>query len=139
LSGVVIDTHVLIWLMQGDQRLGAIAKKTIQTYADQEEVFVPAIVCWEVAMLASKGRIKLGCGVQQRLEQVFELPGVNLTDLSPTMAVDSTRLPGEIHGDPADRLVVATARAVSAQLVTADQKILTYALAGHVGANDARQ
>lgn len=68
-------THVLIWLMQDDPKLSAAAAKSIQLHADRDGVFVPAIVCWEVAILVAKERIKLDCDVQQWLNSALDLPG----------------------------------------------------------------
>ncbi len=77
-------------------------------------------------MLIAKGRITLGMDVTEWLSAVLAVPGVTLLPLSAEIALDSTRLPGEFHDDPADRMVVATARAENAPLVTADRRILAY-------------
>jgi PIN domain nuclease of toxin-antitoxin system len=65
-------------------------------------------------------------------------PGVTITELSPEIAIESTRLPGDVHGDAADRMLIASARVLGAVLVTCDERILDYAASGHVRVLDAR-
>ena len=72
------------------------------------------------------------------IEAVLALPGMRLMPIEPAVALDSVRLPGPFHADPADRLIVATARHSGARLVTADGTILSYAKRGHVDTIDAR-
>jgi PIN domain nuclease of toxin-antitoxin system len=95
---------------------------------------VSAITPWEISILVAKGRLVLARDVQDWVDAVLALPGVRLAPLTPVIAVASTRLQGELRGDPADRLIVATARHLGAALVTADQALLRYAEAGHVQA-----
>ena len=66
------------------------------------------------------------------LEAALSLPGIRLESLSPAIAVASTRLPWQVHPDPADRMVLATARHLDATLITSDQKILEYGAQGFV-------
>lgn len=131
-SAVVLDTHALIWLMQGSDRIGARSRELIAAAAQADSVFVAAISAWEIAMLVAKGRLALDRDVGEWLDTALSLPGLRLAALDPLVAVDSTRLPGEVHGDPADRLIVATARRRAAMLITDDKLILQYGVAGHV-------
>lgn len=85
-------------------------------------------------MLVSKGRLTLDRDVGEWVQQALSLPGIGLVGLEPDIAVAASRLPGEMHGDPADRLIVASARRLGAVLVTDDRLILEYAAAGHVRA-----
>jgi PIN domain nuclease of toxin-antitoxin system len=80
----------------------------------------------------NKARLRLHCDVGEWIEQALKLPGIALAPLSPIIAVASTRLPGEIHGDPADRIIVATARHLGLRLVTADALLLAYAKMGYL-------
>ena len=82
-----------------------------------------AISCWEVAKLVEYGRLTLPCPVSDWLRQALAYPGVRLVELSPRVCVESTRLPGTFHRDPADQIIVATARVLDAPLMTADSKI----------------
>lgn len=99
---------------------------------------VSAITPGEIGMLAATGRLVLDRDVMDWIAAALSLPGVRLAALEPAIAVASTRLPAELHGDPADRLIVATARALGATLITADVALLAYGRAGHVGVLAAR-
>ncbi len=132
MTAVLLDTHVLIWLLAGSPRLGDQARAVIRQAADIHELYVSAITPWEIAMLVSKGRLVLEQDVGEWIETALEQPGIRLMPLLPEIAVASTRLPGMIHGDPADRILVATARHLSALLVSADGLLLTYGAEGHV-------
>lgn len=137
-AAVVLDTHVLVWLVQGDSRLHAEIVRHIDEAARQTRVLVPAISLWEIGMLVAKGRLQLAQDVQQWVDAVLGLPGLGLAALEPAIAIASSRLPGALHGDPADRLIAATARHHDAVLVTADEKLLAYGAAGHLKVMDAR-
>ena len=88
-------------------------------------------------MLVAKGRLHLALEVGTWVDRALALPGVALLPVEPAIAVDSVRLPGEFHADPADRLIAATARHWPATLLTADQAILRYAAGRHFDALDA--
>ena len=87
---------------------------------------VSAISCWEVAKLVESGRLVLPSPTLEWLEQALAYPGVRLLDLSPQIAAESTSLPGEFHRDPADQIIVATARVFGCPLLTADDKVRKY-------------
>jgi PIN domain nuclease of toxin-antitoxin system len=137
LTTVLLDTHVLIWLVQGDSRLSPKAVHFIENAAQERAVAVAAISIWEIGMLAAKGRLQLAKDVQEWVADVLALPGLRLAPLEPAIAIASCRLPGELHGDPADRILAATARHLDATLVTADEKLLAYGEAGYVRVMDA--
>lgn len=131
---IVIDTHVLVWTMQDDARLGAQARRIIDEMIGKSRILVSAITPWEIAMLVQKGRLALGDEVGRWVDSALSLPGLQLAPLEPSIAVDSVRLPGEFHADPADRIIVATARFHRVPLLTADQAILSYGARGHLQA-----
>jgi len=131
---VLLDTHVLVWLVSGDTRLSPAARRLIDQAAAGAQVWVSAITPWEIGMLVAKGRLALARDVDQWMQEVLALPGLRLAALEPEIAVAATRLPGELHGDPADRMLAATARHLGAVLITADAKLLAYAAAGHLAA-----
>lgn len=132
---VVLDTHALIWLVDGREGLFSPATlHRIDDAARRNEVLVPAIVFWEIAMLEVRGRIQLSKSCSAWCEQVQATPGIRIVPLTSSISIDSTRLPGDFHGDPADRMIVATARAENATLLTNDRKILDYAVTGGVKA-----
>lgn len=132
MSLVLLDTHVWVWLLNGSERLGPKARKAIQRSLADEAVLVSAISPWEVAMLVSKGRLVLDRDVGEWVQVALSLPGFRLEPVSPEVAVASTRLPGKIHSDPADRLIAATTRHLGSTLITADQLLLDYGKAGHI-------
>ena len=131
-SAVLLDTHALVWLVDGDRRLLSAARKRITTAAQDSQLWVSAITPWEVAMLVAKGRLSLNRDAMDWVDAALALPGLRLAPIEPAIAVASTRLPGDIHGDPSDRLIVATARHLGATLVTADAQLLAYGALGHV-------
>ena len=132
MSALLLDTHVLIWLLAGDSRLGAHARSRIEQGARDNDLLVSAITPWEIAMLVSMGRLALDRDVGEWVNTALSLPGIRLTPLAPEIAVASTRLPGVLHPDPADRILAATTRHVDAVLVTADRRLLDYGLGGHL-------
>ena len=134
---IVLDTHALIWTVSDDPRLGRETRAAIEDTASTARIGVSAITPWEIALLASKGRLQLGRDVQSWMEVALPLPGIGMVAISPAIAIDSVQLPGSFHADPADRFIVATARHLNVPLVTADRAILVYAAAGHVRAMDA--
>jgi PIN domain nuclease of toxin-antitoxin system len=83
-------------------------------------------------MLVSKGRLVLDRDVGEWVQVALSLPGFRLEPVSPEVAVASTRLPGKIHSDPADRLIAATTRHLGSTVITADQLLLDYGKAGHI-------
>jgi PIN domain nuclease of toxin-antitoxin system len=87
---------------------------------------ISAISCWEVAKLVERGRLELPCSVREWFEQALAYPGIRILELTPEIAIASTQLPGEFHRDPADQIIVATARINDCPLITSDEKILSY-------------
>ena len=136
---IVLDTHALIWAVEDDGRLGASAARLIEQTVQTDRLGVSAITPWEIALLVERGRLRLGREVSGWIEDVLALPGVSLVAIEPAIAIDSVRLPGDFHADPADRFIVATARHLDAPLLTADRQILSYSAAGHVQTVDAAE
>lgn len=132
MSLVLLDTHAWVWLLNGSERLGPKAKKAIQRSLADEAVLISAISPWEVAMLVAKGRLVLDRDVGEWVQTALSLPGFRLEPISAEVAVASTRLPGVIHSDPADRMIAATARHLGSTLITADQLLLDYGKDGHL-------
>ncbi len=107
---MVLDTHVFVWNVLGDVRIGNITRETIDRFADEDPVIGSAITPWEIALLVEKRRLRLAYDVAFWLSASLALPGIRLTLILPGISVDSVRLPGSFHADPADRLIIATAR-----------------------------
>lgn len=127
MKGLLLDTHVWIWLMEGAADLSRKHQKIVNEAAQNSYVGIAAISTWEVGMLAMKGRIRLEKPVLSWIKDALALPGIELLPLTPEIAVESTQLPNDFHGDPADRLIIATARLHQLTLLTYDRKIIDYA------------
>jgi PIN domain nuclease of toxin-antitoxin system len=124
---IVIDTHILVWWVSGEKSLSATAAKMIKdTLANGSEVIISSISAWEVSMLIEKGRLVLSMDVESWLDEVTQIEGVRFVPVDNEISIKSTVLPGEFHKDPADRMIVATARKLAVPLVTADDKIINY-------------
>ena len=136
-SRFVLDTHVWVWLMLGDRHLGKRCRRMMEEAVSGGGLLVSAISVWEVAMLEHKGRLTLAGDCEDWVHASLGAPGIQLSELTPRLAIASTRLPGPFHGDPADRIIVATARESATTLITADLAILRYADLGHVNALSA--
>ena len=85
-----------------------------------------AISCWEVAKLVEYKRLVLPCPVDAWMDQALLYPGIRFLDLTPQIAIESSQLPVGFHNDPADQIIVATARVHNCRLLTVDAKILDY-------------
>ncbi len=122
---IVLDTHIWVWWVDGDQRLTPTQAEVIK--ANEADVIgVSAISCWEVAKLVEYNRLELAISLDEWFDQALNYPGVQLLALTPKIAIEATRLPGEFHRDPADQMIVATARVHNCRLVTSDSRILKY-------------
>lgn len=121
---IILDTHIWLWWANGDPRLRPAYRQTILA-EEKNGLGVAAISCWEVALLASYKRIQLGVPVAQWIARAL-VPPVLLLPLSPEIAVEAHYLPGNFHRDPADRLIVATARVYNVPLMALDGLILAY-------------
>lgn len=124
---IVIDTHVLLWWLGKDHsKLPAKVLKTIEDKLENGGVVASSISAWEIAMLVSKGRLDLSMDVLDWLSIADGIEGFRFIPVGNDVAVKSLGLPGDFHPDPADRIIVALARELSASLVTADEKIRGY-------------
>lgn len=135
---LVLDTHVWIWMANGGpESLAPSAVEAIRRASSASSLAISAISVWEVAMLESRGRVQLRMSCLEWVAESTRRAGLRIVPLSPEIAVASTRLPGELHGDPVDRIIAATARHEGAVLVTRDRLLLGYAACGHVRAIEA--
>jgi len=123
---IVLDTHALVWWAAGDSQLSRLAREAIEAEAQDGEILVSTISAWEVAMLAQAGRLSLTMGVEAWLDTVAQVPAIRFVPVDVRISVQSVDLPGEFHKDPADRIIVATARHHSVPLVSADLRIRDY-------------
>ena len=122
---IVLDTHIWIWWVHGDTNLNDSVRGVLDQSTDGT-LCISAICCWEVAKLVECGRLELPCSVSDWIQQALAHRQIRLIDLSPEISVESTKLPGTFHRDPADQIIVATSRVLHLPLLTADSKILKY-------------
>lgn len=129
---ILLDTHCWVWSQFGyDHEFSALGLSMFRRAAAGGVLFLSVISVWEVAFLESKQRLHLHMDCMEWVRRALETPGLSLVPLTPEIAVESTRLPGNIHADPADRILVATARNLGARLMTRDQALLDYGRKRH--------
>jgi PIN domain nuclease of toxin-antitoxin system len=123
---IVLDTHTLIWWATGDSTLSKKARTAITHELTDGEIAVSAISAWEIAMLVETERLVLSMDVSSWLATVSAIEAVRFVPVDVEIATKSVDLPGEFHKDPADRMIVATARKFAVPLITKDEKIRAY-------------
>ena len=131
---ILLDTHALVWLVEDSRRLGRAAREAVGAEA---ELCLSAMTLWELSMLLGKGQVALAMPLAALLNKVMQ-DGVAIIPVTALIAMDANGLP-KLHGDPVDRLLMATARSLDCPLMTADHVIEEYAAAGHVRIIDARR
>ena len=126
-SLILLDTHIWFWLIREHPRADhARFKKLIEEKAIESAIRISIISVWEIGMLVKKGRIELPYNALEWVYKALQAPGLSLEPMTPEIAVDSINLPGDFHADPADRILIATARNLNATLITEDERILSY-------------
>jgi PIN domain nuclease of toxin-antitoxin system len=129
---LLLDTHAAVWITE-DQPLAAAAAEAIDAaYRAGSTVFVSAITAWEIGLLVSRNRLSLVARPERWFQRLLAIPGVKLADLSPDILIASSFLPGEPPRNPADRIILATARDLGATLITRDRLLLKYGKDGQV-------
>lgn len=125
---LLLDTHAWIWLIEGNtKRVAPAARRKMIAASEDGRLLVSAISVWEIGMLVAKNRLAFQQAVHEWIAEALTLPGLRLVELMPEIALDSSNLPGSPGVDPADRILIATARRMDATLATADRNILKYA------------
>ena len=122
---IILYTHIWIWWIHGDDRLTKEYAELLQLH-EKMRFGVSIISCWEVAKLVEYQRLELPCSVNEWITQALAYPQIQLLDLTPQIVIEATRLPQPFHRDPADQIIVATARIHDCQLMTWDGKIRKY-------------
>jgi PIN domain nuclease of toxin-antitoxin system len=135
-DSILLDTHAAIWLVE--DRLPSASISLIADRGLVGRVFVSPISAWEIGLLAhrtgSKQYVRLSLDPVAWYRRLLENPLLNECSFTGEIAMAATCLPGTFHQDPADRFLVATARALDCALITRDQAIHDYAGLGHVKA-----
>ncbi len=123
----LLDTHAWVWWNMKPAELSRKARAAIENAARRsEEILLSAISPWEFCKLIEKGRIGISCDPQEWLSAALRMPGLRLVPLSPAIAYKSTVLPPPFHDDPADQILVATAREENATILSKDRLIRDY-------------
>jgi len=122
----LLDTHAWVWWVTADRRLSRPARRAIETDQARDAVWLSLISVWEVAKKVQKGQLVLDRPVDDWLDAATLRPGLHLAELTRPILTESCRLPAPFHGDPADQMIVATARDRDAAIVTRDERIRTY-------------
>jgi PIN domain nuclease of toxin-antitoxin system len=122
---MVLDTHIWIWWVHNDPKL-PLAYRNLLAVEQSNGFGGSAVSCWEVAMLSSRGRIALPVPCLEWLRRSLIAKGCRSLELTPEISVDAASLPGSFHRDPADQMIVATARVHNLPLVTLDARIRQY-------------
>lgn len=121
---LLLDTHILLWWLGQDPRLPASFSEVVSDAGPERPLYLSEISLWEVATLHSLGRIELRLPLREWLEKAAAPPLVRRIGISPAIASEVAALPDSFHRDPADRILVATARVIGATLATCDRRIL---------------
>jgi PIN domain nuclease of toxin-antitoxin system len=136
---LLLDTHIWVWAVEGlVDNMRATIVTEIERAAQDGRLYVASISAWEVAMLVKKQRLTLSRDVSSWIAAARRAPGARVTPLTVPIAVDSTELSDLTTRDPADRFIAATARALSAHLVTCDTPLLDFGATGQLLIRDAR-
>jgi PIN domain nuclease of toxin-antitoxin system len=133
MSELLLDTHIWLWYAEGiagQLKPGIVSQ--IEDALLTNHLHASAVSVWEIGLLVAKNRITLSAPVKDWVQHATTLPGLRLHPLDWQSALESTLLPGMPYADPADRLLIATARISGYTLVTRNQRILDYGKAGHV-------
>jgi PIN domain nuclease of toxin-antitoxin system len=124
---VVLDTCAWLWMCSEPKKLSRAAREVIERDRRHDGLVVSMMSVWEIAKLVQKGKLAFGIPCREWIAGAVTAEGVAMHPLTPDICVESTELPGVFHGDPADQLIVATARLLGAPLVTKDRRMRDYA------------
>jgi PIN domain nuclease of toxin-antitoxin system len=128
MTDLLLDTHIVLWLSSGDERLGKTTRRTIDTaWKAGGRMLLSSVSVWEIAMLVEKGSIELDLPVDEWVERFLGRPGLEAVALDHAAAARAYRLHHLEHRDPADRLLIASAIGLGCPLVTHDDRIRRFA------------
>lgn len=127
MNPILLDTHAAVWAVEG--RLSKSVTAVIDDAASRNELLISPISAWEIGVLVKKGRLALAMPVADYVRALFGRRGVVTATLTPATAAAATTLPGRLHADPADRILVSTAASLGAKLMTRDRQLHEYARA----------
>jgi PIN domain nuclease of toxin-antitoxin system len=123
---IVLDTHAWIWLVNDPRQLSPRARRACDEAMSKDSIYISSISAWEVALLSASGRIELTIDIQDWIARSEALPFFNFVPVDNAIFIRSVSLPGPLHSDPADRIIIATAIMKGMPIVTKDEKIRKY-------------
>ena len=129
---ILLDTHVILWSLTEPEKISDQARPLILAAKKAQNLIISSMTLWEIAMLASKKRIRIDNDINKALKTICDLSGVSVIDISIEIADLSNSLPGNFHGDPSDRIITTTAICNNATLITKDRQILEWSTAQNV-------
>lgn len=130
---VLLDTHILLWWFEEGSRLSGVQQKTLEAASSELPLYVSEISLWEIATLLELRRIRLQLPLRDWLDKATSPPLVRRFGMTPAVAAEVAALPESFHRDPADRILLATARVLGAHLMTQDQRIIRAQLVPTIG------
>ena len=122
---IVLDTHALVWWASGGP-LSERARGAIADHARTGSLHASSISVWEIATLVARGRLELTLDVVEWIARLEAMEGLRFVPVDNRIALAATRLPGDLPRDPADRIILATARSLDATLITRDARLAAY-------------
>ena len=128
---LLLDTHSWLWLANDDRKLGKSARTAITSGAADDALYLSPISLWEIALKSARGKLQLDMPLKTWVRRALNLTRVHLAPITPEIACDCAELPSSFHGDPADRLIAATARTEGMTLLTHDRALLALAKQGY--------
>lgn len=123
---ILLDTHAWIWFLSNPELLSATAKSYIDKAMKNNALYISTISVWEIALLTLKKRLILNVDIGEWIAKAESLKFLNFIPIDNTVALNSVNLPPPLHNDPADRIIIASAKERDALLITKDEKILKY-------------
>jgi PIN domain nuclease of toxin-antitoxin system len=123
---IVLDTHAWVWWVGAPAMLSPAARERIDEATQARRIFISSFSAWEVALLAARGRLRLAMDTEEWVARSQALPFLRFVPVDHAIAMRSVRLLPPLHADPADRIIVATALTLGAELVTKDERLLAY-------------
>lgn len=133
-TALLLDTHAVLWIAEGEKLADSAVRALDEAENEGVATLISPITAWEIGVLVARGRIALPISPWAWFERVLEAPNTQLAEMPPTALIASSFLPKAPVKDPADRILIATARQYGLTLITRDRVLLSYAAAGHLKA-----
>jgi len=124
---ILLDTHAWLWWASASPELPSSARESIGQAVRDSEAAISCISAWEISLLLARNRLELAMRVEECVEAFDEMARLSFIPVTNPIGLRAVALPASFHSDPADRIIVATAQALDATLITRDARIRAYA------------